>query len=317
MDPATRRHLGGLLGTDVTGAQDLGGQHGVRHYRVFLADGRSAFAKVGNGLPGPGAARRAAAAPGSEPSAARFSRGSSPSADAAGFATEAAGLRWLAEAAAAGVPLVLAQSGDCLVTDWIEAGPSSRDAAARFGRELAGLHAAGADRFGASWPGEIAGLPLPNDASDVDSWADWYVTRRVLPYARIGRDGGTLGPADIALIESACARAPDVAGPPEPPARLHGDCWSGNVLWSGGRGWLIDPAAHGGHRETDLAMLALFGAPYLDTVLAAYREVAPLADGWRGRVPLHQLHPLLVHVCLFGAAYRDAALAAARAVLAP
>jgi fructosamine-3-kinase len=84
----------------------------------------------------------------------------------------------------------------------------------------------------------------------------------------------------------------------------------------GGRGWLIDPAAHSGHRETDLAMLALFGAPYLDRILAAYTEVAPLAPGWQARVPLHQLHPLLVHVCLFGARYRDGAISAARAALA-
>ena len=329
MDPATRLHVGDLLGTEVTAAQYLGGQHGVRHYRVWLADGRSAFSKVGNGLVGPDAVRRVAAAPGNERGAAESSGGSAPWADippgsggsslagdTAGFAAEAAGLRWLAEAAATGVPLVCAQDDDCLVTDWIEAGPPSPDAAARFGRELADLHAAGADRFGAPWPGEIAGLPLPNDAGDVDSWPDWYVTHRVLPYARLGRDVGTLRPADIALIESACARAADVGGPPEPPARLHGDCWSGNVLWSGGRGWLIDPAAHGGHRETDLAMLSLFGAPYLDTMISVYHEVRPLADGWRSRVPLHQLHPLLVHVCLFGAAYRDAVLAAARAVLA-
>ncbi len=316
MDPATRLRLGELLGTDITAAQDLGGQHGVRHYRLSLADARSAFAKVGNGLEGAGAARRAAVVPGSEHGTAGRTGESSPRAATAGFAAEAAGLRWLAEAAATGVPMVLAQSGDCLVTDWIEAGQPSRDAAARFGRELAGLHAAGAEHFGAPWPGEIAGLPLANDATDADGWAGWYATRRVLPYARIGRDAGTLSRADVAVIESACERVADVSGPPELPARLHGDCWSGNVLWSGGRGWLIDPAAHGGHRETDLAMLALFGAPYLDAMLSAYQEVGPLADGWRSRVPLHQLHPLLVHVCLFGAAYRDAALAAARAVLA-
>ena len=302
MDQATRLRLGELLRTEVTGAHSLGGQHGVRHYRLLLADGRMAFAKTGNGVDGAGAARRAAAVAASER-------------DPAGFAAEAAGLRWLGEAAATGVPLVLAESRDCLVTDWIEAGQPSRDAAARFGRELAGLHATGGDRFGAPWPGVIAALPLANDSADTDDWPDWYATHRVLPYARLGRDAGTLAPADVGVIESACARAADVAGPPEPPARLHGDCWSGNVLWSGGRCWLIDPAAHGGHRETDLAMLALFGAPYLDAILAAYQEVAPLADGWRSRVPLHQLHPLLVHVCLFGAAYRDAALAAASAVL--
>jgi fructosamine-3-kinase len=111
-------------------------------------------------------------------------------------------------------------------------------------------------------------------------------------------------------------RIGELSGPAEPPARIHGDCWSGNVLWSGGRGWLIDPAAHGGHRESDLAMLALFGAPYLDRVLAAYQDVTPLAAGWQARMPLHQLHPLLVHVCLFGTGYREAALSAARAALA-
>jgi hypothetical protein len=57
------------------------------------------------------------------------------------------------------------------------------------------------------------------------------------------------------------------------------------VLWGGGCGWLIDPAAHGGHRETDLVMLALFGAPWLDRIVAAYDEAFPLADGWRERVP--------------------------------
>ncbi|MGW0486383.1 fructosamine kinase family protein [Nonomuraea sp. NPDC003214] len=118
------------------------------------------------------------------------------------------------------------------------------------------------------------------------------------------------------MIERAVERFGEVAGAPEPPARIHGDLWSGNLLWSAGTGVLVDPAAHGGHRETDLAMLALFGAPYLDRILGAYREEAPLADGWRERVPLHQLHPLLVHVVLYGGAYRDGLMAAVRNVLA-
>lgn len=303
MHPATSGRLAALLGTDIADAHAVGGQHGVRHYRLWLTDGRMAFAKIGNGVDGAGAARRVAAEPANEH-------------DRAGFGAEAAGLRWLAAAAATGVPNVLAADAEFLVIDWIDAGQPGRAAAATFGRELAILHTAGAERFGAPWPGVIAGLPLANDARDVESWADWYTTHRVLPYVRIGRDAGALGPADVRVFEAACARAAHVAGPPEPPARLHGDCWSGNVLWSGGRGWLIDPAAHGGHRETDLAMLALFGAPYLDEILAAYQDVAPLADGWRGRVPLHQLYPLLVHVCLFGGTYRDAALTAAGAVLA-
>ena len=133
----------------------------------------------------------------------------------------------------------------------------------------------------------------------------------MLPYVRTARDAGTLDAAEVAVLEQAAAR---VAAPVEPPARLHGDLWSGNVLWAPDGVWLIDPAAHGGHRETDLAMLALFGCPYLEAVLAAYDEAAPLADGWRARVPMHQLFPLLVHVVLFGRSYVGQAVAAARAV---
>jgi fructosamine-3-kinase len=176
------------------------------------------------------------------------------------------------------------------------------------------MHAAGAEAYGAPWRGFIAGLPLGNDPGG--SWPEWYAAERLLPFARRARDAGSLTPADVRLVETVAARAADLAGPAEAPSRIHGDCWSGNVLWSGGRGWLIDPAAHGGHRETDLAMLALFGAPFLARIIACYEEVRPLAAGWRRRVPLHQLHPLLVHVCLFGEAYRAAALDAARAALA-
>src|SRR5262249_59432515 len=129
-----------------------------------------------------------------------------------------------------------------------------------------------------------------------------YAANGLLPYCRIGRDAGGLLPADAALIEAVADRISDLAGPAEPPSRIHGDCWSGNVLWSGGQGWLIDPAAHGGHRETDLAMLALFGAPFLDRILACYQEVRPLAAGGRGRVPLHQLHPPPGHVGPVGTA---------------
>jgi fructosamine-3-kinase len=106
-------------------------------------------------------------------------------------------------------------------------------------------------------------------------------------------------------------------GGDETPARIHGDLWPGNVLWGAdGRAWLVDPAAHGGHRETDLAQLALFGgAPHLETIMQAYAAEWPLVDGWRERVPVHQLHLLLVHTAAFGGAYRDSVRAATDAAL--
>jgi fructosamine-3-kinase len=202
------------------------------------------------------------------------------------------------------------QSGEAARSGEGEAGRSGECEAGRSGEGEVGQSGEAARSGEAGQSGDGAA------AQSGDRWPQWYAGQRLLPYVRLAYDAGELGPADVRLLEQVASRAAALAGPAEPPSRIHGDCWSGNVLWSGGRGWLIDPAAHGGHRESDLAMLALFGAPYLDRIMAAYQEAAPLAPGWRARVPLHQLHPLLVHVCLFGAAYRDAALGAARAALA-
>jgi fructosamine-3-kinase len=226
------------------------------------------------------------------------------------FEAEARGLRWLAAADAVRVPEVLAVERDCLILPWVEQGRASAESAESFGRALAGLHAAGADGFGAPRDGYIATLPLRNRPAD--SWPEFYAGRRVLPYLRLAHDRGTMRTEDAAAVEAVLEKLPELV-PAEPPARLHGDLWNGNVLWDrDGVGWLIDPAAYGGHRETDLAMLALFGLPHLDRALAAYQEVAPLAGGWEERIGLHQLFPLLVHAALFGGGYGGRAADAAR-----
>jgi fructosamine-3-kinase len=295
-----------LTGLAVREARVVGAQHGYQHLMVTLSGGRRAFAKAvlapdPAARPDPGAARDPGAAP--------------SGAVAAAFAAEANGLRWLAEAGAVPVPEVLAVGPGALVISMISPGRSAPEAAFGFGTDLARLHAAGADGFGAPWPGFIASLPLDN-TPNMGDWPQWYARRRLLPFLSRAVDAGALRPEDARLVEAVIDRIGSLAGPPEPPSRIHGDCWAGNVLWSGGRGWLIDPAAHGGHRETDLAMLALFGAPSLDRILVGYNDTVPLAAGWRSRVPLHQLHPLLVHACLFGASYRDEVRSAARAALA-
>jgi len=231
------------------------------------------------------------------------------------FAAEAAGLRWLREPGAAAVPEVIAALPDLLALDWVEPGPATPAAARRFGGDLAALHRAGAGAFGADWPGFVGALPQDNTPS-AGPWPGWFAQRRLAPYLRRSADSGALTPAEVCLVERVMAQIHSYGGA-EPPARIHGDLWPGNVLWSAdGRAWLIDPAAHGGHRETDLAQLALFGgAPHLTLILDAYQEVWPLADGWRERVPVHQLHLLLVHTTLFGAAYRDAVRTAASGAL--
>ncbi|HEX8628256.1 MAG TPA: fructosamine kinase family protein [Catenuloplanes sp.] len=232
------------------------------------------------------------------------------------FAAEAAGLRWLRAAGAVPVPEVIAALPDLLACQWIEPGSPTPAAAERFGGDLADLHRAGADAFGADWPGFIGRLPQENTGS-AGPWPLWFAERRLLPYLRLSVDRGALAPgADVAAVEGVVERL-DRYGGAEPPARIHGDLWPGNLLWGADqRVWLVDPAAHGGHRETDLAHLALFGgAPHLDRIIAAYQERWPLADGWRERRPVHQLHLLLVHTALFGATYREQVLAAVRSAM--
>lgn len=221
------------------------------------------------------------------------------------FYVEAAGLDWLREANTVAVPRVFSVGDDHIELERIDHGPWTPKVDERFGRELARLHATGAPAFGSDWPSAFIGpLAMPNERAT--SWPSFYVEQRIIPFlTSIPRD-------QWRPFEDVIARIDGLAGAAEPPARVHGDLWRGNVLADPtGTPWVIDPAAHGGHRETDLAMMRLFGGFGLHA-FAAYDEVFPLADGWEERIALHQLHPLLVHATLFGGTYVESAIAAAR-----
>ena len=294
MAPATplRDAVGRAFGADVTRTEVVRGGDVASAHRMALADGRSVFAKT------------------------------HPRPPAGFFSTEAAGLRWMREPGAVAVPEVLAVSdgspgGDppFLVLEWIDRGPPHAHTEAELGRGLAALHRSGAPSFGREDRRTTGSRGLPNEPCP--TWPEFYATQRLAPLVRLAADGGALpGPA-LAELERLADPAvlTVVPGAEEPPARLHGDLWAGNrLVGAGGRSWLIDPAAHGGHREFDLAMMRLFGGFGADC-FAAYEGSHPLEQGWQARVPLHQLAPLVVHAIKFGGGYAAAtgdALAAVR-----
>jgi fructosamine-3-kinase len=226
------------------------------------------------------------------------------------YEAEAAALAWLAEPGAVRVPGVVAADPGFLALDWVESGRLDAAGEEELGRGLAGLHRAGAPAFGAYRDVHELGIgSLSFDVTPAGDWPAFYAERLLLPLLP---KASALPASGARAVERVCERIHDVAGPAEPPARLHGDLWSGNVLaGADGRPWLVDPAAYGGHREVDLAMLKLFGAPSART-MAAYEEAFPLADGHEERVRLWQLFPLLVHTVLFGGGYGASAEDAAR-----
>lgn len=259
------------------------------------------------------------------------------SASPAAIATEVTSLRWLAETMPSGGADVaeLVDSGpDWLATRMLPTRSPSARACREFGRRLAMTHAGGAGWFGAPPPGlpveqaVLAELPSPAlDKAEYTSWGHFFAELRLLPYLEMAQAAGSFdkqenrhllrlihrvsdGEFDAdqpAAVRSAHRSAAEMHDQLPAVARNHGDLWGGNVVWAdtidGVVGTLIDPSAHGGHAETDLAELALFGSPHLGEILAGYQAVSPLADGWRERVPIHQLHMLLVHVVLFGGGY--------------
>jgi fructosamine-3-kinase len=214
---------------------------------------------------------------------------------------EADGLAWLSAAKAIRVASVLAVGSDWIALDWIEAAPPAANYADQLGRGLAALHAAVAPCFGFEADNWIGRLEQTNDRRE--TWEAFYLECRIEPLRRRAVDGGLLAGGAARRLDALVDALPDLIGPSEPPARLHGDLWNGNVICDeSGAPCLIDPAVYGGHREIDLAMMRLFGGFGAD-VFEAYTRHSPLTPGAEQRVALYQVYPLLVHVCLFGGSY--------------
>lgn len=272
------------LGLGVAAMVPLGGGDVAEAYRVLLDDSTTVFAKT------------------------------KPGAVDGFFTTEATGLDWLRDTQTVAVPQVIAVADDppVLVQQWIDQGDPTVSTEADLGRSLAALHQTRAACFGRQDRRSTGSRGLPNEPCS--SWTEFFPSQRLLPLARLAQDSGALPEESIAELEHVALSVDRYGGTDEPPSILHGDLWAGNRLVSiGGASWLIDPAAHGGHREFDLAMMRLFGG-FGWECFEAYQDVFPLADGWKQRIPLHQLAPLVVHAIKFGSSYVPATQSALRAL---
>lgn len=238
------------------------------------------------------------------------------------FAAEAAGLKWLAEPEVVPVVGVIEHDANSLRLDRVEETAPDANSAFAFGRQLALLHDSGAPSFGwapaePAWFGPLES-PFEVEVASCSSFTEFWVETRLEPMAadisdQLSKDQQETITSAIRAIASGAFEGISGAGR-EKPARVHGDLWAGNLMWTPAGCTLIDPSAHGGHRLEDLAMLALFGTPFLEEVFAGYEAVHPMPSGWEKDLPVHNFFALLAHVKLFGAGFLGQTLSAATAI---
>ena len=196
-------------------------------------------------------------------------------------------------ATGAPVPCVIGQSGRVLLIEHLDEAPASPAGWIALGAGLRALHGATGKRFG--WGEDYAFGAVPIGNTPMDSWSEFWATRRLLPLT-------SHLPAPLAhRVEALATRLPDLIPATPPAALLHGDLWTGNALFGAGTAHLIDPACYHGDAEVDLAMLELFGQPHP----AFWDSYGPPEGDWATRRAVYQLWPALVHVALFGAGYHQ------------
>lgn len=220
------------------------------------------------------------------------------------FEAEARGLEVLKNAGELSVPGVIGTGGAgdqaFLILEYIDSLPQEKYFWENFGRGLARLHKHSNQHFGLDHSNYIGSLPQRNAFSE--SWADFFITRRIQPQLRLSRESGKTDKELEKKFERLFARL-DEFFPAEPPALLHGDLWSGNYMTGNkGEAVIIDPAVYYGHRYMDLGMSKLFGG-FAPDFYKAYLSEYPLDGDWQQGIEIANLYPLMVHVNLFGGGY--------------
>ena len=220
------------------------------------------------------------------------------------FFAEEAGLQILESSNTCRIPEVIGvYEGDVhsgILLEWIEAGPASEESWSKFGQDLARMHSFTSDQFGLDHMNYMGSLRQYNGYHQ--SFPVFFQEERLIPQINLAAGNGFLDQSDINAFDR-IFRWLEENMPDEQPALVHGDLWSGNVLFdSEGHGVLIDPAVSFSSRHIDLAMTTLFGG-FHDSFYTGYAEVEPLPLEHRRIWDIMNLYPLLVHVNLFGSSY--------------
>ncbi len=260
------------LGERLLAARPLGGGCIGEVYRAELSDGSTVVAKL------------------DREAAAHLDR-------------EAYMLRYLRENSALPVPEVYHGSETLLLMEFVEGESRFDEAAEHHAAELlADLHGVTDAAYGHERDTLIGSLNQPNPQRE--SWTDFFRDQRLLCFADVAHEAGRLPAEDRERVERLAGRLEEFIGEPGPPALVHGDVWSANVLARNGSiAAFLDPAIYHADPEVELAFISLFNS-FGDAFFERYGEIRGIREGFfEARRHIYSLYPLLVHVYYFGGGY--------------
>jgi fructosamine-3-kinase len=216
---------------------------------------------------------------------------------------EAYMLRYLREKSDLPVPEVYHGSETLLLMEFVEGSSHFSKEAERHAAELlAALHGVTSATYGHERNTLIGGLNQPNPPTE--SWTDLFREHRLLYMANVVHEAGRLPAEDLLRVERLSEKLDELIEDPNPPALIHGDVWSANVLAREDRiTAFLDPALYYADPEIELAFISLFDS-FGNTFLERYAEIRGIDRAFfETRCDLYNLYPLLVHTYYFGGGY--------------
>ncbi|MDO6422649.1 fructosamine kinase family protein [Saccharophagus degradans] len=198
------------------------------------------------------------------------------------------------------IPKVLAVNKNQLEIEYIQSLRPSDSHFKTLGVGLAKLHTIQQPHFGLEHDNYIGLNPQPNCISH--NWGQFFYQYRLQFQVSLIADSyvkqrfqtllHTHQAKLIEFLNSSCSS----------PSLVHGDLWSGNVLFDKQRVWLIDPAVYYADSEVDIAMTEMFGG-FDAAFYQAYQTVRPFTAQYPIKKRIYNAYHYLNHYNLFGDNY--------------
>ncbi len=187
-----------------------------------------------------------------------------------------------------------------LQSEYIESSYATKELVRDLGFGLAKLHKKRFENYGLEYDNYIGLNPQKNILSK--NWGEFFVKYRLGYQVSLISDKPIKRRFETVLAAMESKLTQFLNDTCEHSSLVHGDLWSGNVLYSPSGVYLIDPAVYFADREVDIAMSEMFGG-FNEEFYKSYNENYPLTKLYKSKKIIYNLYHYLNHYNLFGSGY--------------